>query len=120
MYFGREVLKERSDLRTLLSFSLLFYGFVNIVSLIPSGDRFVVVADTFLIPYFMIFLVALPRIGESVLIRVISFPLLMLFCVVQLRLGMDFFGIMTLIGNPVTAAFYSDPVPLITQLKALF
>ena len=120
MYFGKDVLKERSDLRTLLSFSLLFYGFVNIVSLIPSGDRFVIVANTFLIPYFMIFLVALPRIGESVLIRVITFPLLMLFCVVQLRIGMVFFGIMTLIGNPVTAVFYSDPVPLITQLKDLF
>jgi len=120
LYFGKDVLKERSDLRTLLSFSLLFYGFVNIVSLIPSGDRFAIVANTFLIPYFMIFLVALPRIGESVLIRVFSVPLLTLFCVVQLRIGMVFFSIMTVIGNPVTAAFYSDPVPLITQLKDLF
>ena len=120
MYFGRDLLKERSELKTLLSFSLLFYGFVNIASLIPSGDRFATVANTFVIPYFMIFLVTLPRIGESLLIRIISFPLLMLFCAVQLRIGMVFFGIMTLIGNPFTAAFYSDPVPLITQLKNLF
>jgi len=120
MFLGKEVLKERTDLKNLLSFSLLFYGFVNIASLIPSGSRFVNVADTFLVPYFMLFLVALPKIGESMLFRIIMFPLIMLYCVVQLRFGMDFFGIMTLIGNPFTAAFYSDPVPLITQLKDLF
>lgn len=120
LLFGRETLKERSDLKSLLSFTLLFYGFVNILSLVPSGDRFAIVANTFMVPYFLLFLMAVPRLGESVLIRIVSFPLLLLFCVVQIRIGMDFFCLMTIIGNPVSAAFYTDPLSLITELKNLF
>lgn len=118
--FGKQILRERPDLRTLLSFSLLFYGFTNVLSLIPSGDRFQIVANTFMIPYFLLFLVAFPKIGDTIIIKVFSVPLLLLFCMVQIRIGMDFFGLMTLIGNPVSAAFYSDPIPLITELKNLF
>jgi len=120
MYFGRDTLRERSDLKSLLSFSLLFYGFANILSLIPSGDRFFIVANQFMIPYFLIFFVAFPRVGENIIIKIFSIPFLLLFCAVNLRIGMSFFSVMTLIGNPFTAAFYSDPVPFITDLKNLF
>lgn len=117
--FGREILKERSDLKTLLSFILLFYGFANIISLIPSGDRFIIVAHTFVFAYFMILLATLPKIGETIIIKVITVPLLLLFCLVNLRIGMSYFSIMTIIGNPFTTALYSDPVPLITEIKNL-
>jgi len=118
--FGKHILRERPDLKTLLSFSLLFYGFANILSLVPSGDRFIIVANTFMIPYFILFLVEFPKIGDTIITKLLSVPLLLLFCLVQLRIGMAFFSIITLIGNPVSAAFYTDPVPLIDQLKNLF
>jgi hypothetical protein len=115
--FGRETLRQRPDLKTLLSFSLLFYGFANILSQVPSGGRFLVLANTFMIPFFIIFLSTLPKVGETFIIKVFTVPLLLLFCVVNIRIGMDYCSIMTFIGNPVTVALYSDPNPLIDQIK---
>jgi len=117
--FGRDVLKERSDLLTLLSFSLLFYGFVNILAMIPSGDRFFIIAHTFVIPFFLILMAAKPSIGINLFTNILAVPLLLLFCAVQLRIGMGYFSIITLVGNPFTAILYSDPVALIDQLKDL-
>lgn len=118
--FGREILKERSDLRTLWSFALLFYAFANIVGLIPSADRFLIVANTFMIPYFLLLLVAFPQIGETIIIKILTVPMLLLFCFVQLRIGLDYLSIMTLIGNPFTAALYSNPLSLVAEFKNLF
>ena len=117
--FGRDVLKERSDLLTLLSFSLLLYGFVNILAIIPSGDRFFIIAHTFVFPFFLILMTAKPRIGINLFTNILAIPLLLLFCAVQLRIGMGYFSIITIVGNPFTAILYSDPVALIDQLKNL-
>jgi len=119
-FYGRSMVKERPDLLRLLSFVLLFYGSANILSIIPSGDRFFIVAHTFVFPFFLMSLVANPRLREQFFIHLLAAPLLLLFCVVQLRIGMSFFSIITLIGNPFSAIFYSDPVPLIDQLMNLF
>jgi len=116
---GRQVLKERSDLLRVLCFSLLLYGFANILSIIPSGDRFFIIANTFMIPFFLMLMVAHPVIREKLIIHMLAIPLLLLFGVVQIRFGMSYFSIITLVGNPFTAAFYSDPVPLIDQLRNL-
>lgn len=116
---GREFLRENPEMKSLLSFTLLFYGFTNILSMIPSGDRFIIMANYFMIPFILISIVRHPRIGETILIKLASVPILLLFCLVQLRIGMSYFSIITLIGNPVTMIFYSDPVPLIDQIKDL-
>jgi hypothetical protein len=118
-FFGGDTLKQRPDLKTLLSFTLLFFGFANILSQVPSGGRFLVVANTFMFPFIILFLKAVPMVGENFLVKVVTFPLLCLFCLVQVRIGMDHFSIMTLIGNPVTIALYTEPFPLIDQLKTI-
>lgn len=117
---ARALLEERADLKNLLSFALLFYAFANILSIIPSGGRFIVVANTFMFPFFIISLSTFPRLGESLIIKAVSYPFLLLFCTVSIRMGMDHFSIMTIIGNPITAAFYSDPLTLMAEIERLF
>lgn len=117
---SRQLLEERKDLKNLLSFALLLFGFANLFSLIPAGGRFLVVANTFMFPFFLITLVQFPKLAESLLIRVVSFPLLLLFCTVSLRMGIAHFSIMTLIGNPVTALIYTDPVSVLNDIERLF
>ena len=56
--------------------------------------------------------------GISV-IRTLLLPFLILFCVVKIREGMDFYGLVTVIGNPVFGALYTDSVPLIEEIKGL-
>jgi hypothetical protein len=119
-FFCRKFLKSRQELMTLFCFSLLLYGFANIYSLVPSGGRFLIVADTFMFAFFIIFISISPKIRGLGLITVLSIPMLLLFCIVTIRSGMDFYGLTTIIGNPIYATFYSDTVPLIEGIKKLF
>lgn len=117
---GKKMLLERKDLTTLLCFSLLLFGFANIFSLIPSGSRFITVANTFMFPFFIMFFTAFPKIGNLFFIKVFSTPLLILFCLLAIRIGMDHFSAMTILGNPISVALYSDPIPLISEIKRIF
>ena len=118
-FFCRKFLKTRQELVTLLCFSFLLYGFANISSLVPSGGRFLTVANTFMFAFFIIFISTFSKIRGLPLIEALSSPLLLLFCIVSLRIGMDYYGLLTVLGNPLIAAFYKDMVPLITGIKGL-
>jgi len=117
--FGRKVLKERKDLTSLLCYSLLLYGAANIFSLVPSGGRYIVVASTFMLAFIIIFITSFREVKGIIFIQVLSLPFLALFCTVAIRMGMDYYGLMTFIGNPIIAAFYTDTVPVIESLKKL-
>ncbi len=116
-YVARDFLREKKDLNTLLCFSLLFLGFTNILSVIPSVDRFEVVGNTFIFSFHILFFSTIYKIRKFLFLKVITTPFLILFCMLALRRGMDYCGIITVIGNPVSAAFYSDGVSLITYFK---
>jgi len=119
-FFCKEFLKNRKELMTLFCYSLLLYGFANVISLLPSGSRFLLVANTFMFAFFIIFISTSPEIRGLLLIKVLSIPLLLLFCVFTIRVGMDYFGLVTIFGNPLLAALDTDIVPLITGIKRLF
>jgi len=118
-FFSRKILNGFPNLTTLFNFSLLFYGCANIFSLVPSGGRFLILACTFMFAFFIIFMTSLPKIRGSLLLEVLTIPPLLLFCVVKLRGGMDYYGFMTIIGNPIIASFNIDTYPLITGIKQL-
>ncbi len=114
---GRKFINEREDLKTLLCFSLLFLGFANILSFVPSGHRYLHVANTFIFPFYIISFSAFSRIRKLFILQTFSLPLLVLFCVMSIRIGFNHFGALTVIGNPVSSAFYSYPVPLMDDIK---
>jgi hypothetical protein len=116
----KKVLFERRDLTRLFSFTLLFFGFANIFSLLPSGGRFVIVAELFLFAFFIFLITTWPGIKWSYQIQVLCIPFLMLYFIYQIRLGMDFFSLMTICGNPLLAAVSPDPFPLINGIRSLF
>jgi len=116
-FFFKKQLYERRDLLSLFCFSILLYGFANIFSLVPSGGRVLVVATTFMFAFAIILISVYPREKSLSAIKTILFPFLLLFCIVKLREGMDFYGLSTLIGNPFYSLFYSDTVPLIEEIK---
>jgi hypothetical protein len=119
-FFCRKFLKDRRELMTLFCFSLLLCGFNNIISLIPSGARFLTVSFTFMIAFFIIFISNSPKTKGLALISVLSVPLILFFCMITIRIGMDFFGLMTVFGNPFLAVLGPDQVPLIMGIKRLF
>ncbi|MBP8959659.1 MAG: EpsG family protein [Bacteroidales bacterium] len=115
----RNLLKSEKGLLNLFSFSLLFYGFANIARNIPSGGRFITVANLFMFAFIVFILLKTNRNKIFTLLKYLSIPALLLFLIVAIRIGFDYMGIMTFIGNPFTAIFYEDTVPLIFYVKKL-
>lgn len=121
IYFTcRQYLKTKKKLMTLFCYSLLLYGFANIASQVPTGTRFIILANTFMLAIFIIFISTFPKIKGLIVIKLLSIPLLLFFCIVTIRMGMDFYSIMTFIGNPISVALYKDTVPFINGIKSLF
>lgn len=101
--------------KKLLGFSLLFLGVANIISVLPSGARFLSVAFLFSLAFSFIVLAnnKVPIIAKSV--KWLS-PLLLLFVVVSIRMSFDYFSITTL-TNPIIALFTDNSVPLIDLIR---
>jgi hypothetical protein len=118
-FFSRTLLKEREGLMCLFCFAVLFYSIANILSLVPSGGRFINVASTFMFGLFVLFLSHSRRTVVLDVVKGISVPLLLLFSLVMIRAGMDYFGLSTIIGNPLFTALGAKSSPLIQEIKAL-
>lgn len=117
-FLNRNFIKDRKGFLNVFSFAIFFYSIANILSLVPSGGRFINIGSTIMFAFFVIFLNDSPKTSGLETVRIISVPLLMLFSLVMLRAGMDYFGIVTIIGNPVFAALGAESEPLITEIKA--
>lgn len=79
----------------------------------------IVVANTFMYAFLVIFFADNYGARRLNILKYLTMPVLLLFCVVSLRTGMDYFGLMTIIGNPVLAVIYTEAIPLIEQIKDL-
>lgn len=119
-FFHNKYIKQRQDLLTLFCFSLVIYSFANLFSLVPSGGRMIVVANTFMFSFFVMFFSRYNKNRFLTILRFLTIPLLLLFCIVSLRTGMDFYGLVTIIGNPIFAVFSTDIIPLIESIKQIF
>jgi hypothetical protein len=118
-FFFRKQIIQRKDLLSLFCFSILLYGFANIFSLVPSGERVLTVATTFMVAFVIILFNAFPKSKSLSLMQTVLVPFVVFFCIVKIREGMDFYGLVTLIGNPVFVVFNTDSIPLIEQIKGL-
>lgn len=92
---------------SLFCFTLLFYGVANTFSSLPSGGRFVSVAN--LCALAIIILYVQNQEHEVVMKRFIiaAMPALMLFVVVSVRMGLYSMSATAILGNPVIAMFLS-------------
>ena len=86
-------------------FSLLFFGFANIMQSLPSGERYLMVASLFSVATIIFYLQnqAHERYVAG-LIRILV-PALLLFIIVSLRTGLYSISITTILGNPLLMAF---------------
>jgi hypothetical protein len=117
---SRRYLKKDIYLYSLISFSLFFYGCANIISLVPSGGRFLAVANMLSIAS-LLFYFARYRLNMALkIVRVLSLPLVIFFSIFSIRVGFDYMGISTFFGNPFTAVLFEDTKPIIEFVKSLF
>ena len=119
MYFNaRDYFKENKLQADFYSFILLFLSFANIMSLVASGDRFLTFA------YLFVFAIYAWFTNNFITSKTIFFAFnkfaqyaLMLFFIVEIRIGFDFMGFITILGNPIVASIFENDKALITLFK---
>jgi hypothetical protein len=96
---------------------LLFGATANIAANLPSGFRFVIIAN-------LIFLSIMLMIYGSDKLQIrfknakLVFSTIFLFiAIIWARLGMEFYGVDFFVGNPITVLFSDKTEPVIITLK---
>ncbi len=106
--------------RQIFMFALLMGGFANIAAQVPSGGRFLTVANGL---FFALFVALLGQRRINLKLRwleIITVPLMAFVIVFGIRVGFDYMGISTFFSNPVLALFVEDSTPLIEFVKKMF
>jgi len=108
---------SNTSLQRLLGFSFLFLGVANIFSVVPSGGRFIAVAQLFALA--AIYLYIQNTRERSIVNRMIPFaiPAILFYCIIAFRMSLDSIGVLAVIGNPLIAIFGNIDTPLIDFLK---
>lgn len=107
-------------LLNLLSFILLFYSFANIMSSIPSGGRFLSVANLLTLSFLTLYLQNYVIKRDLYRISKIATPFLLFFIIISIRMSWYSLSVMTLIGNPFMAMItFGENISLNDILKSL-
>jgi hypothetical protein len=117
--FRKKMIFNLPAYRKVFGFALFLGGFAQISSLIPSGGRFIVVANCLFYVVFILFFTNFQNYHRLLLLKIITIPVLTFLIIFNIRRGLDFAGIFTFLGNPILAFFSSEQVPLIEFLKQL-
>jgi hypothetical protein len=118
MIVKRKKYLSNSRLKSLFNFGVFLFAIANFVSSVPSMERFMAVAALVLLASFLSLIQGYKDYDLQLnrLIYLVA-PLLFLFIVVEVRVGMDFVGLNTLLLNPMTAPFFPDSPVLIEFIK---
>ena len=106
LYFkSKALIYLDKNLIRVLSFTYLFFGVANIMSSIPSGNRYLAPASILAASILAIYIQNRPQ--ERLMGRAIkvALPLLALFVIVSFRQGFYFTSVTTIFGNPLIALF---------------
>lgn len=105
---GREFFSGNKGWMSLFCFTLLFYGVANVLNSLPSGGRFLAIAN--LSALALIILYIQNREDEVVMKRCIlaALPALLLFVIVSIRMGLYSMSATAILGNPVIALFFNE------------
>jgi hypothetical protein len=94
------------------------YGWANISRLVPSGGRFITASNLFALAIIILYIQHGPK--ETLLSKIIpiSIPILLLYCVIQVRISFDTMGVFTVLGNPVSVLFFNKDIAIINLIKS--
>ena len=118
-FTGKKLWAGNRQFNNLFSFSLLMYSVANIFSLLPSGGRFLSLANLFALAFIVLHVqFAQPnRIFRRT--TQVALPALLLFNIVSIRAAFDTMGVLSVLGNPVFTVFTDFNVTLIDVIKGL-
>ncbi len=116
IYLNRKKIKGNISLENLLAFTLLFIAIFNILSVIPSMNRFQFMGYLFAFALFCSFFNGVVNKNEKIII-IICTPFILFYFFIKLRIGLEFTGLFTILGGPISAIFNDGDVALIEFFK---
>lgn len=118
LYYSRYIVANFSSM---LKFLLLFGTYAQIASMIPSGGRFLQVFYFLTIGSLVIYLSNV-LINKKIKLITDFFiaPCLVYFILFKFRIGAEFLGPYSIIGNPIISLLYEDPVTIFSLTKDIF
>jgi len=119
IYFRfKDLIKLNPRFDFLIKFLLFFSISVNFTGFIPSMSRMELISNM-LTTFAFIILITKLKIKQTHLLRlkIVIVPMLLVYIVVQLRIGFDFLSTETILGNPLVAMFNLEKTPLIDLIK---
>lgn len=117
--FRNTWINHRPFLKNLFAFALLFSSFALVVEHVPSGGRMLTIANFFLLTCLVIMMSERRFAQRSRLWNWLCAPVVLFVFIFKLRVGMDYYGFMTIAGNPFFALVVRDTIPLIDIIKWL-
>jgi hypothetical protein len=102
---------------SIFCFGLLMFCMANLTSSIPSMDRFYLVASIILISSFIYIIQFFKNEIFLKNLSIIFFVPIMIFVIVEVRIGFDFIGLNSVLLNPFLAPFFPDSPALIEYIK---
>jgi hypothetical protein len=121
LYFNRKYWQDKyENINKLMGFGLFLGIFALLASHMPSGGRFMTLVNVILFGVFTLLLSAPVASNKSKIFQHISIPFLAFYCIFLIRVGFDYIGLSTFMGNPLTALFVRDETPLIVLVKQIF
>ena len=117
-FTGRKYLSKHINLKNLYSFTLLLYSASNIISLVPSGGRFLSLSNLFAVAFIFFYVQYAPR-GKAIRrLIIVAIPALALFTIVSIRIAFDTMGVLAVFGNPFLSLVFKLDITLIEMVKA--
>ena len=98
------------------SFSLVLLIVGNVLSSLPSGGRYLLVAQLFAMAMLVLYFAEYYTYNLGRAVKVVT-PFLLFFIVISFRKSLDTVSIMTVFTNPIIAALLDTPVPIIDLIK---
>ena len=95
-------LKDNKIFYNLLGFIFLFMSFSNVISTIPSGGRFLYLANLLATILIILIFQNYPTSKSLKTLSLFASPFLIFFIVIALRLSLYSISMMTIFGNPLT------------------
>ncbi|PWN07809.1 EpsG family protein [Rhodohalobacter mucosus] len=105
MFIRKGDLANNKGYLNLFAFTLLVYGIMNLFSSLPSGSRFLVIANLCAICTFLLYIQNLDLESRIQKLVYLTLPALFLFVLVSLRMGFYSLSAAAVMGNPIVALF---------------
>lgn len=105
---GRHFFAENASWLRLFCFILLFYGVANLLSSLPSGARFIAIANVLALALIILYIQNVEEESMRQKAFIVAAPLLLLFVVVSVRMALYSLSATAIFGNPIISFFFNE------------